>query len=94
MINASQIYDYDFLGNDWGFYIDIEKPYSNYDFDQEYKHTNLYKLDEYCIMNQEAKIITKQQELTITEETKSLITLVPSLTIFIIALSYCFWNTF
>ena len=28
-----KIYDYDFLGNDWGFYIDIEKPYSNYDFE-------------------------------------------------------------
>jgi len=58
-INAGQISycqhlrsDLQDIGNDWGFYVDIEMPFSQY---KETYYTNLYKIDEEqcCQLNED-----------------------------------------
>lgn len=62
IINIGQIIDLEsechHLGNDWGFYVDIEKSYSPYNQDKVKYYTKLCKIYEepYCELNEEPNL--------------------------------------
>ena len=104
MNNSVQIYEPNDFGNGWGFYVDIENPYSTINkngFVKEKYHKNYYtsrehKIDEdleyyeYEYNKKREKEAIESSNNIIKTNSSSLLFHISSLTLITAAVSYCF----